>query len=43
VKRAVVAEGLQIELERLALDEPATRDIIDHQMREVGLTRDRTE
>ena len=40
VKVAVIAEAEQIELERLALDHPLTRDIGDGDRREIGLTRD---
>src|SRR5262245_62178464 len=43
VKAADVAEAGEIELERFRLEEPFPRYIVDHQMREVGLTGDRAE
>jgi hypothetical protein len=42
VEGAVVAEAVQIKLERLRLDKMSARHIVDHQMGEVGLTGDRT-
>ena len=43
VEIPVVAETEEIELEALALDHPAVRDIADADFRKVGLPRNRTE
>src|SRR5690242_2584538 len=42
MKGAVIAEGAQVKLQRLALDEKAPRHIVDDEMREIRLTRDGT-
>src|SRR3990167_3136843 len=39
MERAMVAEGAQIELQRLGFDQPVAWRIVDHQMREVRLAR----
>ena len=41
VKGALVAEAGEIELERLRLDQPAARHVVDHQMGEIRLAGDR--
>src|SRR5260221_13696709 len=43
VERAVIAECAEIELQRLALDQPLARHVVDDEMREIGLAGDRTE
>src|SRR5262245_43233865 len=43
VKGAMVAEAVEIKLERLRFDKPAIRHVIDHQDGEVGLPGDRAE
>ena len=43
VEGAVVAELAEIELQRLGLDQPLVRRVVDHQMGEVGLAGDRAE
>src|SRR5262249_2425442 len=43
VERALVAEGEEIELQRLALDDPVLGRVVDDQVREIGLAGDRTE
>ncbi len=40
---AVVAEGVQEQLQRLGFDQPGLGRVVDHQMREIRLARDRTE
>ena len=40
---AVVAEARQIELERLALHDPAARHVVDHEMREIRLSGQRAQ
>src|SRR5579864_3807858 len=42
VKGAVIAERTKVKLQRLALDEKAARHIVDDEMREIRLPRDRT-
>ena len=37
MKSAVIAEGMQEQLERFALDDPFAGHVIDHEMREVRL------
>jgi hypothetical protein len=39
MERAVIAERCEIELERLRLDEPAVRHVVDDEVRKVGLAR----
>ena len=43
VEGAVVAEAVEIKLERFRLDQKARGHIVDHQMREIGLAGDRAE
>src|SRR5665213_416216 len=43
MKAAVIAEAVQVKLERLRLDQEAPRDIVDHEMSEIGLTGYRTQ
>src|SRR5690606_29517405 len=43
VKGAVIAEGRQVELQRLRFDDPVTRHVIDDEMREIRLSGDRAE
>src|SRR5262249_58334215 len=42
VEGADIAEAAEVELERLRLEEPFSRRIVDHEVREIGLTGDRT-
>ena len=43
MKARMIAEAGQIQLKRLALDDASFRHIVDHQMREIGLTGDRAD
>ena len=43
VEGAVISEGIQIELQRLRLDQELVRNIVDDEMREVRLAGDRAE
>ena len=43
MKRLMVAEGVEIKLQRLAFHHPLIRHIVDHQMGEIRLRRYRTE
>ena len=43
VECAVIAEGCQVQLERLALDDPFVRHIVDDQMGEIRLARERAQ
>ena len=43
VERAVVAERAEIQLQRLALDQPAARHVVDDEVREVRLAGDRAQ
>src|SRR6185312_6593056 len=43
VEIAVIAKSAEEELQRLALDQPFAGDVIDHEMREVGLAGDRAQ
>jgi hypothetical protein len=39
----MVAEGVQVKLQRFAFDQPVARDIVDHDMGKVGLAGHRAE
>jgi hypothetical protein len=43
VECAVIAKGLQVQLERLALDEPAARYLVQHEVCEIGLPGNRAQ
>jgi hypothetical protein len=43
VEGAVVAEGVEVELERFRLHQKFRRGVVDHQMGEVGLAGDRAQ
>ena len=43
VEGAVIAEAVEIKLQRLRLDEPAARHVVDHHDAEVGLAGDRAD
>ena len=43
VEGAMIAEAPEVELQRLRLDEPFVGRIVDDEMGEVGLTRDRAD
>jgi hypothetical protein len=43
MERAMVAEARGVELQRLGFDEPADRHEVEHQMREIRLSRHRAD
>src|SRR6516165_10514344 len=43
MESAVIAEAVEVKLERLGLDQEVSGHVIDHQMREIGLAGDRAE